>query len=788
VYIEDNFGHIQHETVTFTIEDADATNIWLEPAEDAFVGREFLMNVVTSKAEDVKELDLNFEWPLLASVAPAGAVDFASGVTGSYTYNNNRLNVKLQNDIASATGKKTLATIKISIDEKIYVNEIFRVIPGLAVATYGDDDKEAFNFFEEFQREVQQELRFSLVRFMTGFPGEILVTDLADGSYPEGATVRVGVNTGVTGADGIAKGIAVPTGNVDIVATKDGKYSFTVTTRALTPILTSTPTGIRSGSNVDNNTTKTITWLSAPSTLPAVMKIAKETDGEGAFVEHTGITKDLNFAVSGNVAKGNRVLVTGLEPGTTYIYQVGDGETWSATRTFTTTWTTDRFSFVGWGDYQFTSADHIGMKLAAGNTLAAMDQLPFFQLNVGDNNDTDDSYSYFAQNTAVYDQRPAIGEMNMFAAYGNHEYMGYSGNIKFLNGHPEPAPSPNYNVTWVGTGSHYGIYGNTIALSLDWEGSVARQTEIAKWMDEVLSNYPDMTWRIVTLHYGLYPNAWTPGSRAAFEPVFHKHNVNVVFCGHGHSFRRQLVSNGSAGTEERVNVNWADITLKEGDVLHWELGGLRPSDGASQKWTLAEVDGRKISFIVRNGDNSIDNARSFTLYHQDYEELTINFNTVCNNTNGTKTATVNDVAITDGAIVQKGKDVTFTASPNTGYKVKEWTVNGVPVAGHTDNVLVRSNIAVDKVVTVEFEVDLTVGMDNVFKNMQLFPNPFTHEVRITDAQNSTLQVVNILGAVMHTQQIASANEIVRLENLAAGVYFFNIEKDGQVQTLKVVKQ
>ena len=48
---------------------------------------------------------------------------------------------------------------------------------------------------------------------------------------------------------------------------------------------------------------------------------------------------------------------------------------------------------------------------------------------------------------------------------------------------------------------------------------------------------------------------------------------------------------------------------------------------------------------------------------------------------GELTAKVDGAAITSGASVEKGKTVTFTASPLTGYKVEKWEVNGKAVNG-----------------------------------------------------------------------------------------------------------
>jgi hypothetical protein len=54
-------------------------------------------------------------------------------------------------------------------------------------------------------------------------------------------------------------------------------------------------------------------------------------------------------------------------------------------------------------------------------------------------------------------------------------------------------------------------------------------------------------------------------------------------------------------------------------------------------------------------------------------------------------------------------------------------------------------------------------------------------------KNVTLRITNAAGVVVHTQQIANADETIRLEHLPAGVYFFTIEKDGKAKPVKAIK-
>ena len=177
------------------------------------------------------------------------------------------------------------------------------------------------------------------------------------------------------------------------------------------------------------------------------------------------------------------------------------------------------------------------------------------------------------------------------------------------------------------------------------------------------------------------------------------------------------------------------------------------------------------------------------------EPRTINFHTMCSNVNGTLTASVDGTEITTGDTVLEGREIVFTATPNLGFRVKEWRVNNEVVVpaettstrglGDTKTLTVVDN----KVVTVAFEDDGTTGLGNIaFANLQIHPNPFVSEVTITGAQNSVLEIVNALGAVVHTQRITGASETIQLAQLPSGIYFFRVSRDGQSRTLQVVKR
>ena len=795
-YVEDKFGNIQTSSATFMVNDPNvvATSITLVPDAKAHVGNVYEMKINTNKSQDIKQLNITLELNQYASIDATNGVVFAGSVTeGTYNYNstNSHLTINLKND-NTANAVETLATIKVNISKNTHPDDVIRFTPIAANATYGDDTSGAFSFFTAFSKPVLATYNLTALKRIVGVPGEVLITDLT-GSPVVGATVYADAVSGITGADGIASfDFTASAQAVNMYAGNAGNYSYTYIVRTLAPRLASTPSAIRSGTTVDPSTSKTIVWMANPATAanPSIMKLAKKSAGEGSFVEHNGITRILEFdaVASGGAAKGSKVTVTDLEPGTNYIYQVGDGTNWSAIREFTTTTNTSKFSFSAYGDLQATGPLDMNHWIAAAETLEAMDQKPFFSLNVGDIVDNDSRWDYHSHYSSLFDQRTSFANIDMTAGYGNHEYMGTENAkiIKFLNGHQSLTPSSNYNIDAVGDGSYASVYGNMIVIGLDWESKgggytvLQRQTEQVKWIDEVLTANADKTWKVITLHYEIPNTSFTPTSMATLGPILDKHNVQIAFCGHGHTFRRVQVKNNiwtpAAYTRTATPVVGAG-------TMHWQLGGMRPSDGNSQRWVLGEVDGNTIKFTVRNGSNAIVENECFTLTTL-IEEYPVTFNPV--NGNGTLTAKLDGTTITSGTQVQKGKSVVFTAFPNIGYSVKEWKLNGVAV-DNTDITYTLSSLAGISSVTVEFEV--STGLENSFAaNIRISPNPFTDAVSIAGAENSILRVKDIAGAIAYRQKISANNEVVNLVSLSPGIYFFHIEKDKQVKVIKIVKK
>ncbi len=159
----------------------------------------------------------------------------------------------------------------------------------------------------------------------------------------------------------------------------------------------------------------------------------------------------------------------------------------------------------------------------------------------------------------------------------------------------------------------------------------------------------------------------------------------------------------------------------------------------------------------------------FVIYGNATGLFTVDFNVVGGN--GSLAALVDGIGITSGDIVEEGKNIAFIASPNTGYSVKEWRVDGVVVSGNTEELYTLENLSGDASVSVEFEEYIT-SVDHLTGALNIYPNPFNNAVIIDNAASlNRIVFTNIIGQTMLIAEIKSQNQqIINTNMLQEGAY------------------
>ncbi len=137
--------------------------------------------------------------------------------------------------------------------------------------------------------------------------------------------------------------------------------------------------------------------------------------------------------------------------------------------------------------------------------------------------------------------------------------------------------------------------------------------------------------------------------------------------------------------------------------------------------------------------------------------FTVNFFVV--GENGTIEASVDGEPISSGEKVEVGKDVVFTADPDEGFQVKEWTLNEEVVENHTAETFTVEGLDKNITVTVEFE--------------EIPPDTYTVTFYIEDEDGNLIE-----NAVVTFNGIENKPGDYVFENIEEGTYDYKVEKDG----------
>ena len=269
----------------------------------------------------------------------------------------------------------------------------------------------------------------------------------------------------------------------------------------------------------------------------------------------------------------NKVTLEGLQPGTTYYYQVEGKEIES----FTTDDDTSSFSFVFVGDPQIGSSNEEKAKTPEDI------QKPAFLTAQSEavRNDTF-NWNYTLErayaktgNTASFilssgDQIQTNAEKVEDGTVSEMEYAGYlspdimkSVPVATTVGNHD-ADNANYtyhfntaNLSGLGDngyvgGDYYFTYGGALFIILNTQDT--NVSEHKQFIEQTVAANPDCKWRIVTLHQDIYGSAEHSNEpeitnlRYSLVPIFEENDVDIVLTGHDHAYSRTKMLKGGQST------------------------------------------------------------------------------------------------------------------------------------------------------------------------------------------------------------------------------------------------
>ncbi|MCC2314545.1 purple acid phosphatase family protein [Cellulomonas xiejunii] len=357
-------------------------------------------------------------------------------------------------------------------------------------------------------------------------------------------------------------------------------------------LATATPVAADTGTATDRliltptdqaTTSQFVTWRST-SSAPAAVEY-RRTGGTAATVAAT---------VTDTIGEHTHLsaTLTGLAAGTRYEYRVGQGDDWTPWRTFrTASDAAEPFSFLYYGDAQI-SLDTTWPAVVQAANAKAPDAVG--SVHAGDLIDT------ASNQTQWTNWFSGMGESAMttqvLAAPGNHEYSGdqtmrnWKANFTYALNSPTRAtigdlaklaegdtPAARQTAAYL---DHFETFAGETVYFVDYQDvrfitlNATRNSGFltpsdlpacsegcpdagklwidfqAAWLDHVLAINPN-TWAVATFHqpvYSVSSGRDEPLLRAAWVPVFEKHDIDLVLQGHDHTYARGYKDTTATGT------------------------------------------------------------------------------------------------------------------------------------------------------------------------------------------------------------------------------------------------
>ena len=301
--------------------------------------------------------------------------------------------------------------------------------------------------------------------------------------------------------------------------------------------------------------------------------------GQTGFVY--GTSSDLSDGQSAEITQAaaqpgyvsNKVTLQGLQPGTTYYYQVEGKEIES----FTTDDDTSSFSFVFVGDPQIGSSNEEKAKTPediqkptfltaqseavrndtfnwnytlkrayekTGNKasfiLSSGDQIQTNAKKVGDSTVSEMEYAGYLSADIMKSVPVATTVGNHDADNANYTYHFNTANMSSLGDNG-----------YVG-GDYYFTYGDALFIILNTQDT--NVSEHKDFIEQTVAANPDCKWRIVTLHQDIYGSAEHSNEpeitnlRYSLVPIFEENDVDIVLTGHDHAYSRTKMLKGGQST------------------------------------------------------------------------------------------------------------------------------------------------------------------------------------------------------------------------------------------------
>lgn len=554
IRLKDFYGNVTEETRTFRVEDAEgrrsAIDVLPQP-EAPEIGKEYALSIVNNTGEPVTSAEITVDFSTMGNAAKYLEKATVEGsdeyeLILSKTEKQAKITIERKPTqrslLARLFGAKTAAAydyvselgyliINIPADAAEGDTLRYTVTKGSYTIDNGTESGKTYTFSgTEQEVALTAGYQLSCEQAIVGMSTELTVTD-ADGNAVSRATVYR-----VNGADAPEKmGKTNMKGKLTHTFDTPGEYTFyaekagagrswnqRVIVCEKTVENGGKPFGILTN-GVTEPGTKSITWLTQIDGSAAVARVRYSTDpdlSEAETVEGSSVLQTFVQSKHGDALRSNRVRLTGLRPGSTYYYQVGDGKVWSETESFTISNGKETNFFI-LGDIQSSDTSNLASSLEA---LKKSETSYDFAVQTGDAIDNVTNYDGNWRPFLTTVNSKTLGGVDMIHVMGNHEYYGdANGEISdALYDLPESAQNSWYKME----------YGKVCVVVVNNGTKLA--TALADIAEQLTT---DCIWRVLVAHepiYGTESVSATPEILASIE----KAGFDFVFGGDDHAYAR----------------------------------------------------------------------------------------------------------------------------------------------------------------------------------------------------------------------------------------------------------
>lgn len=582
IRLKDFYGNVTEETRTFRVEDAEgrrsAIDVLPQP-EAPEIGKEYALSIVNNTGESVTSAEITVDFSTMGNAAKYLEKATVEGsdeyeLTLSKTEKQAKITIKRETTQPSLLARLFGAEAAAAYD---YVSELgylvinipadaaesdtlrYTVTKGSYTIDNGTESGKTYTFSgTEQEVALTAGYQLSCERAIVGMSTELTVTD-ADGNAVSRATIYQ-----VNGADvPVSMGKTNMKGKLTHTFDTPGEYTFyaekansgrswnqRVIVCERTAENEGKPFGIMTN-GVSEPNVKSITWLTQidGSAAKAFVKYSTANDlTNPVTVEGNSTIQTFVQSSHGDALRSNKVSLTGLQPGTIYYYQVGDGTTWSDTQSFKMPAAgAESTNFFILGDIQSSDTANLSRVL---KDLASDETVYDFAIQTGDAIDNVTEY--------VKNWRPFLNTVNsktlsgvdMIHVMGNHEYYGdANGEISdALYDLPESAQNSWYKME----------YGKVCVVVVNNGTKLA--TALADIAEQLTT---DCIWRVLVAHepiYGTESVSATPEIISSIE----KAGFDFVFGGDDHAYARTYPMIGGIAQDEN----------SRGGVVYYVCGDL----------------------------------------------------------------------------------------------------------------------------------------------------------------------------------------------------------------------